>query len=370
MAARSRLITHSTPGDGTLKSYLSGSLLGTATDPPWNDYRAQCDDTKGSPNVDHTLSITKFRVGYKPIDGSHIVGGTGRTYSKWTPHNANIRNALSHLALSHPMSDAGAATEVLARTNPNKYAVNGPVSLLELRELPLLLKRQGDNIIEHAAGGYLTWQFGWKPLISDLKKLLDFNKLVDKKVGELEALYQRGGLHRRRSFGVVHTDSVSTFTEDSAWGVTLTYNMYARTSIEKWATTRWLPTSLPPRDKAQLRKQAIRIVYGLELSPSNIWEAIPWSWLVDWFTNIGTYYSTFNGVVPCVSSTPCVMERKTTVRQFFPINFPSGITGGDAVATYQTKTRHLVSPGITASLPFLTGRQLSILGSLAILRFR
>lgn len=371
MAVRSRSVTHTrTAPVGYMKSYFSGSLLGTQSNVNRIDYNSTCVDTTGSPRLDHTLSISRFRANVEPINGRHVVGGTGLEFSNFDPTSANIWGASNHLTLTHPVSNTDAATQVLARTNPNKYAVNGPVSFLELRELPLLLKKQGDNIIEHAAGGYLTWQFGWKPLISDLKKLLDFNGLVDKKVKELEHLYQRGGLHRKRSFGTVHTELVTPYVEQSAWGVSLPYKLKAVTSKEKWATVRWSPTVLPPRDKASLRRQAIQIVYGLELSPSNVWEATPWSWLVDWFSNVGDYLSIYNGVVPVKPSVPCVMERTTTVRHYTPDNFSSGITGGNATSTYQTELRSLVGAGLTASIPFLTGRQLSILGSLAILRLR
>jgi len=370
MPLRMRSTQHIRKGGGTHKGYISGSLVANSSVPDYTDYYAVSLDESGSPHIDHILAINKKRIIMDPLNGvwPSSTDPARSEMDNWVPDNDAIWNP-QHLDLEHPVSNVQAATEVLFRTNPNKYAINGPVSFLELRELPSLLKLQGDNIIENAAGGYLSWQFGWKPLISDLKKLLDFNGLVNKKVGEIHALYQKGGLHRGRSFGTVHTEHSETFGPVYSWqGKSMSLNMSVTTSVEKWATVRWHPSSLPPKDNAAIRRAAIRIVYGLELSASNVWEAIPWSWLIDWFSNVGTYLAAHNNVVPVVPSTPCIMARTTTVRKFRPIFTNCKFDGGYGHNTLQSKSRILQGAGLSATMPFLTARQLSILGSLAILR--
>lgn len=371
MAFRTRLRQWQTTGGGTSKGYISNVLVANNTQAPQlGTYWKQCIDVADSPGQDHPLSIIMRRtdiqpyngVSPDPLDHSRIefVNAFPENDAMWNPQAMDF---------TWPKSDGELATELLAKTNPNKYSINGPVSLLELRELPLLLKKQGDNIIENAAGGYLSWQFGWKPLISDVKKLLDFNGLVDKKVSQLSQMYQKGGTKGSVKFGEMSDSKQESFLSYSWQGKQGTHVMYTYGSMKKWGTVRWRPTSLPPTNPADIRKQAIRIVYGLEFSASNIWEAIPWSWLVDWFSNVGTYYSTFNNVIPMTHSAPCIMTHTMTTRHFAPQN-SVGITGGDGSSTVETKSRSLVSPTLSASIPFLTGRQLSILGSLAILRLR
>jgi hypothetical protein len=371
MPPRTRLKQYQIDGGGTSKGYISNTLVADSVQAPkLGVYWKQCSDIAGSPKVDHPLSITMRRTDLTPYNGvsPNASDGFRLEFVNVFPENDAMWNP-QHMDITWPDSDGVLATQLLARTNPNKYSVNGPVSLLELRELPLLLKKQGDNIIQNAAGGYLSWQFGWKPLISDVKKLLDFNGSVNKKINDLNRMYSRGGVKRRIKFGELSDHKSEDFLSYSWQGKQGTHTMNTYGSVRKWGTVRWRPTQLPPSNPAGIRRQAIRIVYGLEFSASNIWESIPWSWLVDWFTNIGTYYSTFNNVVPVEHSAPLIMTHSITNRHFVAHN-SVGITGGDGTSMVESKSRALTSPTISASVPFLTGRQLSILGSLAILRLR
>jgi len=373
MGLRFREVSHTKPSSGGYRrKYNAGGQVEYVVAPSTMDYRAQCTDEGNNPGVDHSLRIDTYRIKMDNLSGHY--DGNYTNSIDWVDFPlyefAQINNP-SHLPVSGFDTDANLALQLIVKTNPNKYAMNGPVSFLELRDLPRMVKKQGDSIIENAAGGYLSWQFGWKPLISDLRKLLDFNKLVDKKVGELTRLYGGQGLHRKRSFGTKSVSEDSAFNIISYYGADGYLSYKRRTWVEKWGSVRYKPTALPPKDKAELRRQAIKIVYGLELSPANLWEALPWSWLVDWFTNVGDYLSTYNNVVPVAHSTPCIMTRTTTKATFARADTLSQVSGGNGSWTYQTKIRSVVSPAsLTASLPFLTDRQLSILGSLAVLRLK
>jgi hypothetical protein len=276
---------------------------------------------------------------------------------------------VGYVSFNHSMSNGACATQLLAETNPNKYSVNGPVSFLELKDIPKMLKLAGNNIIENAAGATLSWQFGWKPLIADIKKVLNWQALVNKKVGELHHLHQQGGLRRRRDFGSENRENTSKVLVRNSWSTRIEYDMQVSENIRKWGSVRWLPTSLPPKDETEYRKLAFRIAYGLEFSAANIWELLPWSWLVDWFSNIGTYMSVHNNIVPVQASTPCIMTRKEKTVKFTP-TMPKALSGGNGSGLSTEKFRQLTAPGLTAGIPFLTGRQLSILGSLAILRLK
>lgn len=225
----------------------------------------------------------------------------------------------------------------------------------------------------YAANQYLAGVFGWRPLISDLRKMMEFQSRVDKRVKELRHLYSSGGMKRTlrsgldsatASFGARNVNAVT------ASQATIRVNLSVLTKRECWATVRWTPTHVP-RDltDAKLQKEAFRLVYGLNIQPRYLWDAIPWSWLVDWFANIGDYVSSYSNVVPAVSSVPCIM-RKTTTEALLSrgSDSASGVRGGNGSFLMETKERFLQGAVLSASLPFLSDRQMSILGALAVQR--
>jgi hypothetical protein len=183
-------------------------------------------------------------------------------------------------------------------------------------------------------------------------------------------LYSEKGLRYKRVYEDSHNVAQGNFQAFSWQGKQCYYLMDISTNRKRWATVRWTPTTLPPQSSKEFRNKAARIVYGLELSPSNVWEAIPWSWLVDWFSNVGDYMALYNNVVPAYPSVPCVMTSERTIRTFSPVFVPQqySYSGGDATSIVQTKSRVLQGFTFTGGIPFMTGRQLSILGSLAVLR--
>ncbi|UJQ85230.1 MAG: putative maturation protein [Alehxovirus infecundadaptatum] len=373
---RYRELSFTRPPIGFRDFYSAGVFVNRELDQAVEVYFKHMTDEGHGKGQENPLHLDQFRGKIQPFNGTANGLYTQRCDYVNCLHGAFEQWHPDHLDITAPLSDGEYATQLLARTNPNRYALNGPVSVLELRDLPRMVKLAGDSILKNAAGGYLSWQFGWKPLLSDLRKLLDFNHLVDKKVGELEALSKAGGLHRKRTFGPgrgnslverdTHTDNILCL---DFFGVRCFLDYRRTTHLEKWGTTKWYPLFPLPKDAASKRRLAKQIVFGLELSPANIWEAMPWSWLIDWYSNVGDYLSIYNNVVLVTHTPVCIMTRSTTQATFARTDHVTEIDGGNGSWTYQTKIRSIVSPTLNfGAPPFLTDRQLSILGSLAILR--
>lgn len=273
----------------------------------------------------------------------------------------------------------------MARTNPARTNFQGPVSTWELRELgsviksvPRLLRAKGFSFIRLLASGYLTYEFGWKPLASDFEKLINFHDSVSRRRQELDRLYDHpNGLKRRVQL------RYETYSNTSSpwYPMTLLFTAQAikhdlfRRRI--WATIRWKPnvSSIPQTDSDRA-SMARKLAAGFHSSQtfSNIWEGLPWSWLIDWFSNFGDWISAINNSIAHVHGNVNIMVHTTNVRTEQIVSKPSWVTCDPStpVMTYERKQR-FVAPAIAVpevSLPFLTNRQLSILGSLAILRKR
>lgn len=115
-------------------------------------------------------------------------------------------------------------------------------------------------------------------------------------------------------------------------------------------------------------------IYGLRISPGVVYNAIPWSWLLDWFTNAGDAVSNLDAGVAdrLISDYAYVMGDqqdylKTTSTGCFRIQ-----GGGESTVTasakwgFYSKERISASPfGFALNSGDPTPYQLSILASLA-----
>lgn len=99
------------------------------------------------------------------------------------------------------------------------------------------------------------------------------------------------------------------------------------------------------------------------------WELFPWSFMIDWFSNVGDLITAANNTVPVeASSVNCMQHRMTSV-SWSRADYENDFSGGTALFTRETKRRDVsFGPGLTLSLPLLSGGQLSILGALSASR--
>lgn len=118
-------------------------------------------------------------------------------------------------------------------------------------------------------------------------------------------------------------------------------------------------------------------LYGLRPTPSVIYNAIPWSWMVDWFSNLGDIISNLDaGVADRLSSDYMyIMMQKEWVREYYAWGRFKLRQGGtftsDATSTSIafTKTRHRGGPfGFSAKDGDLSSHQLAIMGALGLSR--
>jgi hypothetical protein len=369
MTTRNR--THDWVGDtgGTAQRYINGTpiTLLTQDNTTFPAYRGNCIDVIGNPGGDNTLVLEKTNRSVKVLTGTHHPSAfETRTYNAWVP--GIQRTAPSHLSFSAGNNGADAIA-VLARTNPNRAEMNLPVSIFELRDLPRMVQFAGKTITKRSANSYLNWQFGWVPLINDLRKLMDFNARVDRRVREFHSLYNKGGLRRKLTLAVDNKEDHSVINTESNLADLITCQQNRFSTRRRWATVRWLPTSLPPVDESGERALARKLVFDLQLSKSNLWQAMPWSWLIDWFVNIGDFIEANKNTIPVSHSPVCIMEQKVTKVSWVQCNaqdFGFGKDAGTGSAIRQSKTRAVIPGTFLSTTPFLGIRQLSILGALAI----
>jgi hypothetical protein len=335
-----------------------------------SDWYDHCDDVIGDYGRDHDLNVWHHNSVICRISGA----GYYYEYNRFgVTHN--------------PVSDLGSfrntgavAQDAAARTNPSRPHVNLPNYLFELRDTAELLYIAGRNLIQKSASYYLSYQFGWKPLIQDVLAFLTLHDAAERRSDELRRLSSSRGLRRRVDLGHDTFESSGSREQLESFLFGMWGTPHIETDIHYWAVCDWRPSTwyegLTNAEKSQqMRRQLIGIDSSQILL--EVWESLPWSWLFDWCSDISGWMIANNNSVAHLSHAVLVMVEQKTKRKWKDLSF-SGFPNGKPEAIDPTnpeqvshrKFRRLAYPTLTATIPFLTGRQLSILGSLAVTRLR
>lgn len=279
-----------------------------------------------------------------------------------------------HLALPALSTDAANATKAFARTNPSRPSIDLPTALVEMRELPELFRWTGKYLIHKGADAFLSYQYGWKPLIRDMHSTMMFSSHFRKRMDEVRRSYDKGGLRSRFSLGSAHATGGNAVAISSDNGDLIQARATINTTRTSWATVRWYPDnpSLLPIGSVELENAVRRAIGGLTPDLATTWNLIPWSWLTDWFGTMGDFLIANRNYLGYSHSACHVMHKTITTHKYTPLPYKGAypaLNGGEATMTVTSLRRGVsIGPTVTADVPCLTGQQLSILGALGIRR--
>lgn len=131
---------------------------------------------------------------------------------------------------------------------------------------------------------HLNYNFGWKPYVRDLKNSFDavynFEKRYSRFLSEAEKM-----LHRN----VRDDPQVVKTAVTSSWGYTPTWRSYEEYDFTIVRTSTFDYAYRLSEARAGLRWREWLDALGLNPSVATVWEVIPFSFVVDWFTDVGGY---------------------------------------------------------------------------------
>lgn len=262
---------------------------------------------------------------------------------------------------------------------PKLAKVNLGQTLAEIKDIPKLFKR-GCRYYKDLGDKYLQHQFGWKPFVKDLTDSLKVYKQMDIQLEKMQKhnnkWLRRGDvINRSTSFSVTSAKVFPTnyLTVNSVVGSRETYE-------KTWfdGAFRYYIPGLTNGTWGKLR--LARKLFGVELTPSLVYELVPWTWLADWFSNVGDVVSNYTSVTEenmCAKYAYMMRHTRNVTR------CTASITGRlleNNVNKYQTdvassefisemKTRVGADPfGFDSHLADFSAYQLSILGALGVSR--
>jgi hypothetical protein len=194
-------------------------------------------------------------------------------------------------------------TTAISRCSPTNPASDLGTSLAEaVREgIPTLPGIQAwkakTEVLKNLGSEYLNYQFGWAPLQNEVNSVVN----AARNHRELLSQYHRGegsDTHREFYFPSNSTHISGSVTKPGLWsgvpwertGFGGTRQVSVVRETKKWfegVFTYALPSSTDSWKRALGFGSDADALYGLALSPSVLWELTPWSWAVDWFSNVG-----------------------------------------------------------------------------------
>jgi hypothetical protein len=280
-------------------------------------------------------------------------------------------------------------------TNPHADLVTGLAEIVRegAPSIPFkeALKSVKDRKVLSTAGGeHLNWQFGIRPIISDLYKLCDAILKSDRIMKQYAA---DSGRVVRRKYHFPTTTTVEEISNNI--GRTVYPGIDSRlfvgnvntgqlvktrtTEVKTWFSGAFIyghpayatvggKHSVFARDVARARK-----LYGLRLDVEVLWNLAPWSWFIDWFTSAG---AVMHNVAAQSNQNGLVMKygyimRQTTVTDTYVhsgLHFKDGATG-PITATFETvqKTRLKAHPfGFGVDVQNLSANQIAIMAALGL----
>lgn len=356
--------------------------------------------SKGNPSKDgRFLSGGGFAV-------SHVVSniGTGPLmdfgFRGFEPFNNHTRGPTSNFIFRNPGTQLltmpkvtrdpssldGKGATGWARARPGNPMANTAVFTGELRNLPSLPGRQLARLKRFQALGseYLNYQFGWKPFVSDLQKMYETYRKLDQRLAQIRRDNGRG-IRRRVTLDDTTTTDVRTTTggwdlfpvPPGGYGFQMTTTSTYTVSKKTWFAGRFR-YYIPDIGTSQWTRRATRALYGANVTPDVLYELLPWSWLADYFTNVGDIVTNLspNAVGNPTADYAYIMETTSELHTWTTsgwvitkrgtVNF--NITSHNEVTT---KTRGVATPyGFGIKWDGLNNHQLGILAALGISRSR
>jgi hypothetical protein len=301
-----------------------------------------------------------------------------------------------------PSTQVGSTTwyeqQAISRTIPTNPISNTSQALAELvREgipsaIGSALLGMRDNLASILGGEYLNIKFGWEPIISELKSLAQVVVDADKLIKQLE---RGSGRNTRRKYRFPPMRDVTKLESASGGGLHyasgfgpimgggIQHPGVNNIQIDCRETNIWFSGAYTYDShevfkgqigRHKLAVQKAQYLLGLDLTPEVVWELTPWSWLSDWFVNIGmnmSQVSRFNegGLVLrygylMVHSTVTRTYVSEGCRSFREPTRPFNVS---LVLQSESKQRHRATPyGFALNPSGFSGKQWAILAALGM----
>lgn len=268
---------------------------------------------------------TKLFISNVALLGTQLGGMSDQSFA-WVPY----------LIGSLTYSDPSSHWQRWLRAKPSMSSrANLAVFLYELRDI----KRMFDliprkhfslgswrDVLRYGNSQHLNWNFGWKPFLGDIKSTLSGLSSFETRLRRFISDEDKQLLRHERD-PVVESDG------DTGWVNTPHPGYQIRKSWKckvKYTSTFSFSYSIPPYDWEELRFRAFLDTLGLQITPRNIWAVLPWSFVCDWFADVGSYLDRYSSdwIEPwinfCQACTSVKVQAEADIRGAYAVTVGGG----------------------------------------------
>lgn len=303
------------------------------------------------------------------------------------------------------------------RLRPHIEKASAFVMLREAKDIPRMIKTTANGFHDiwkgmggdqksalmqpkKAADHFLNHQFGWVPFLGDLGKLFStYSKAQD----HIQRLSKENGRFVKRKGTILDERSENPVSMTynatppwSGWPAGCQMELFCRSRVvngnncmsyserrETFEKHVWAEGSFkyyrpefdlsdPSYNGPMSTLQRHMTLYGLRISPSNVWKSTPWTWLADWFSNAGDHIDDItdwaqDGIVSRYMYLMCHYIRKLTVRSVIFWHDGESVIENSRVIESKQRNRACGQYGLSLDAA-LTPRQIAILGALKLSR--
>jgi hypothetical protein len=235
---------------------------------------------------------------------------------------------------------------------------------------------------------YLSYHFGWKQTYKDVMDALALPATISKKY---EFLIKRAGkpttFRVKRNFTSALSDNLPAFSYDNS---DYEYGIVHTTRLERESELRLVINAtfdFPPPNVVSFRSHSYLDRLGLVPRPTDLYNLTPWTWLVDWFTGLGSYVELIDNMARddtlvnwgmitgkttgrLITNHSSKVDNRLTITEDFVgsnTSISTDVISHDSILNYECSIRKDAAAALTVKTtaqPDLTGYQQSIIGAL------
>lgn len=351
---------------------VNGSIVEKFHRSDWDEYeyssyspkQRYTEDLIDMPRNGNLFKSETWTVHSGEVSGKGILAGTSREVvcdkfliPRYGYNPNSIRTLMANIGPNVTDSDLQYEyTRFVNQTSPARAESNVPVALLELREVPSLIRSAKDLInvrkwrtskLNQLSDAWLSWSFGISPMLSDLDTILTLPQLINRRFEELRRLRDRG--YKKSTRGLLQytrEPSVSENTFSQSWPFRIDTKETTSIAHSAWGHVIWTCETLKHLSDNQLVALARAKLVDGDISINDLWELVPWSWLADYFASVGDYLGYIGNTIPGLVDRGSVMCRtnKYLIAEVLGDPVP-GITFPQIVLSYERKYRLPGAPG-------------------------